>query len=453
MQAHEIVVLVLVDEIRKIEPVASRSAVLDCLCGGMQRDIYDRLPTMVVVSCLDINSLFSIVTARSQRPLLSLPVYPCPADGEGLGKVMALFEQEMELRFVDSNARKMHVANFRYDLYGTGGHYRSMEKLWTLRIEDPSATYAPPVSCLFGLAVLHCLIIGEDWVYEADKLVAMDGIPKTVDEIVQSNLHGVFYRAVNADSNRVAITVAPAALRFPGLPSDYGKSNKAVVALLQRLTQMVAISADWLKTVEALLPLSELLHAYMWLQGEARSVPPTAEDLYGKGHYVFNPWSGESAQLEIQSSFKVLRPISVITSEQTTHASGDELLKKVLAENALDFHAFAFPSVSNYPSIEGVVPRFIFGKHHAVQMKMRKTLPPKEAVTCLKAVHGKLAKLGSLAGSYLAVLYTTTDVKVQASQLPPGSLLVGPGGLVRLLQPLGISPVLQELEEKANTST
>lgn len=113
-------------------------------------------------------------------------------------------------------------------------------------------------------------------------------------------------------------------------------------------------------------------------------------------------------------------------------------------------HEFVFPSVTTYPSIKGIVPHFIFGKHHVVQMKMWKKLTPAKAVAFLQAVHVKAQLLGAPVGSYLAVLYTTADVTVPADQLPPGSLLVGPGGLLRLLTPLGISPVLQELQEQSD---
>jgi hypothetical protein len=102
--------------------------------------------------------------------------------------------------------------------------------------------------------------------------------------------------------------------------------------------------------------------------------------------------------------------------------------------------------VTNYPSIEGVVPRFIFGKHHVVQMKMQQKMAPQSAIEILNAAHAKARELGSPERSYLAVLYTTADVNVTAEALPPGSLLVGPGGLKLLLQPLGLSPVLQDLE-------
>jgi hypothetical protein len=55
VQAHEIVVLFLVDELLKVSP-QPRSNLLNALCEGMQVDLKKGLPTMAAVSCLDVNS-------------------------------------------------------------------------------------------------------------------------------------------------------------------------------------------------------------------------------------------------------------------------------------------------------------------------------------------------------------------------------------------------------------
>jgi hypothetical protein len=81
-------------------------------------------------------------------------------------------------------------------------------------------------------------------------------------------------------------------------------------------------------------------------------------------------------------------------------------------------------------------------------MKMLKGMSANEAIQFLNAIHTKSRDLGAPEHSYIAVLYTTADVNVESAALPPGSLLVRPGALLRLLEPLGISPVLQVLQEK-----
>jgi hypothetical protein len=450
--ADEVVVLVLVDEIRKMD-AKSRTFVLNCLCDGMQNDISQRLPTLVVASCLDVSSVFAVVTRGSQRPVLPLPVPPCPVGPEGLGTIERLFVDKLARNtlFRAPSVQKAIVSKFKHDLHATGGHYRAIERLWEHYSSDTNLqTCVPFLSFVsdfnFSVAVLRLVITGSNIVEESDELVGLDNKCATVGEIIHETTHGVFLQEIIRDTKKVKITLAPAALRFP--TNSYGK-HEHVVALLQRLTSIFTYASDTVKDVEEVLPLSELLHAHMWLQ-QRPGEGITAKELYGAGNFVYTPWSSEAGnQLVVQPLFRELQPLSSKRDDHGTVTTGHSLLRDAVARAQEEKGpVFAFPSVVNFPTIEGIVTNFIFGKHHVLQMKMWKDMAPSQAIAFLQDVHVKAQRLGAPAGSYLAVLYTTADVHVSATDLPEGSLVVQAGGLARLLAPLGNTPILQMLEEK-----
>jgi hypothetical protein len=110
----------------------------------------------------------------------------------------------------------------------------------------------------------------------------------------------------------------------------------------------------------------------------------------------------------------------------------------------------AFPAADNYPAVEGLITNFVFCKHHLLQMKMHTSMNAQSAVDILLAIHRRAKHLRMKEGSYYAVLYTTATIdwaRVNI-QVPEGSFVVGPRAIERLLQPFGLTPVLQQIQKK-----
>jgi len=475
---------VLVDEIKKL-PRDQQSAALDCLCSWMQSDLYKGLPTMVVASCLDVDSIFDVVTRGSKRPLFSLPVTPCPVGADGMDRIMRLFEscsivKQQFAQVLDKDIEESVLLQFEHDLHGTGGHYRSIKHLWEQRVtkltnlDDFRSPFpASPHRSDFAIDVLSKLITGKNRVQETSILLNdRDGTTSTARYVIDKNYFGVFIQSVDVRTRTIDITIAPSALRFKScMVNDYPLQKQGLVKLLKTIGEGVVNTGNWEKRVERLFPMVEMVHAYMWNK-LPQSTPATADDLYGAGNYVYRPWDGESPVLEISRGFKDvdLFPIeeekcSTDVTEEETMAEekkkrikeekikkGRELIEKAArdAPSTPGRQFFAFPKVDNFPNVEGIVTNFIFGKDALVQMKIRQDMWKAEAVKYIQNIHGEAADRKLPQKSYIAVLYTTVDLtKIDPSTLPPGSLIVGPRALERLLNPFGISPFLQRIKAKA----
>ena len=108
-----------------------------------------------------------------------------------------------------------------------------------------------------------------------------------------------------------------------------------------------------------------------------------------------------------------------------------------------------FATSRNDPAIAGVVANvFGAGVASVVQVKMQKSLTAPQLREIIAAMHRKAKELGI--GKYYAVLYTTADMPatLDVSTLPEGSIIVKREGVYRLLDDLGKSPILQQLEAK-----
>ena len=81
VEPKSVAVLMLVDEIRKIvvSNTNLRSQVLDVMTTLFQSHVaHKNLWTVPIVTCLDITTIFDLVTRKSQRPLYGLRLDPCP---------------------------------------------------------------------------------------------------------------------------------------------------------------------------------------------------------------------------------------------------------------------------------------------------------------------------------------------------------------------------------------
>lgn len=159
---QEVMVLLLVDEIRKITDTDRRGAVLDILNTFVQRQQTLGLWTIAVVSCLDMASLFDLVTARSQRRLYGLRVDPCSeTDGNVFFEVgvSRMEEATSKMPQLTSAAHRKNI--LRFAIEGCGGHFRSIESVMRAAAAgEMDKVVTPPnvtLSALYAPAALEVI--------------------------------------------------------------------------------------------------------------------------------------------------------------------------------------------------------------------------------------------------------------------------------------------------------
>ena len=60
-------------------PYGERKDLLNALTSSQQRFVENCVPTFFVVSCLELNAVYIVVSTRSYRPLHAVPLFPCPS--------------------------------------------------------------------------------------------------------------------------------------------------------------------------------------------------------------------------------------------------------------------------------------------------------------------------------------------------------------------------------------
>lgn len=431
----EVMVVYLVDELRKMQSTHV-SELLNSVCSTMQQRQASGTPALFVTTCLDVDSVFAVCTKGSQRPLLNIPLFPCaPPD---LDKIVDIVLSK-RTAVADGEARKL-----RYEIHGTGGHYASIATAVNAFLchRQPRLGFAPTQA----IAVFRKVIAaGGTWrTTEEEKLT--DPGP-TLHELADSVVvQGVIYREVDVVHNLVTPAVIPQALFDQAIKQKFFP-DPLIPMLLKLRPLLLADGANAIKSAEVAVPLTELIHAHCLLLHGASL--PTLEDLWGANGAQIVGWHAESlGSITLRES---LREGKFMMCEDAgcTHTSGTELITETLRAGE-DQARFAFPAVDNYPSIEGVVTNFVTGRHSVVQLKMRTKVSRKDLRTWIDAVHTwATEKLKLEAETYYCVLYTTQG-SIDMSGVRRGTIVVNLNGLMRLLTPLGVTPLIQELQKHAD---
>ncbi|CUI15134.1 Hypothetical protein, putative [Bodo saltans] len=181
----EICVIVLVDDVLNVidgvvtTPHHNVTTLLDVVCEAQQNALTEKRLTFAVVTSLDVCGVHARVTVQARQPLHSIPLYPCST----------------------------------YDI-DTGGHFRSLEKIWISFRDNPSHfTAAPAVltrntaACILDVMARRLndpLLV---MYHDTDRIGAVfskQGLSKTLHQAASHNVDGVFYRATTVRLERAA---------------------------------------------------------------------------------------------------------------------------------------------------------------------------------------------------------------------------------------------------------
>jgi hypothetical protein len=142
--------------------------------------------------------------------------------------------------------------------------------------------------------------------------------------------------------------------------------------------------------------------------------------------------------------------------EEGTRGAGDTLIKSGRAETGV---RFAFPTMADYPAIEGVAFGLLSDTNDptkqyplAVQMKCGGQVPADDVKEWARAAHDHVTKVLGFRQREYYVLLCVANLPSATSALPKGTLVVGPDFLEALCRPFGIgSALMEEIQVKRTT--
>jgi hypothetical protein len=419
---NEVLLLVLVDGLRKLDDVPSaRRAVLNAITDAQSTSNRSTTPFLPVVCSLDLNSIYAVVTSESKRPIANIQVvFPTTVDAEKLLKRVktdASFPLQPTKR---SEILQYFCCHLR--------HFRSIEVAWndfkrgevpTSRIGGSRAAYE-----LFG----ELLGSPDEYMKEDRKF---DG--KSLHDLGMNPTNGVIYRQTNPDDNTVNPMVLPAALLR--IYSD-GRPVRPVDTLMHVLVcNALQLTLESAKNLVQAIPMAEAVAAHFRVAYMKTS--PTLRDLWGttdvtaSGDVALDGIKLRGPKLSMDRSYAFVRRDP---NPKPTIATGDTLVKNAWdAQNGCHFY---WPGVANYSAIGGVAAYHVCDRPIAVQMKTSGNVNPAVIRTTLDDMRGKTRELGAPKNT-LHVLYLMQELPPRIEPLPERCVVVGREGVRRLLVPFG----------------
>jgi len=291
--------------------------------------------------------------------------------------------------------------------------------------------------------------------FETTKLGAAFSDPpdeRRVVDLAMDGMSNVFYKEVNAEKNKVVPCFAASALRGTP-PEGLTAAAISIVNLWPQLYDQIT-SENSVKTWESGLILLEAVCAA--LIGEGRGQWPVFADEVLRGAVVKH-WSGQEMK-RLQ-----YRKDGCVSCDTLLHRQGEASCASWEKdnENLRDACKQATATIRmadsvNYPSIEGVHTLLEDSESkHVVpvvfQMKMRKKVSETHIAEWADAAHKRAQQeLNLKAGEYFVALYLKSG-DVGLSQVE-GTIYVDGTTVRRLLEPFGMTPLLQLLEDADNST-
>ncbi|CUG12070.1 Hypothetical protein, putative [Bodo saltans] len=252
----EISIIILVDEMQQVMKGAERDDMMDvlklictvqhvALINSAAKDL-----TFAVVSSVDVDGIHDRVD-KCGRPLHSIPLSPCSVeDIDDMVDTMVDFEVQ------NNNLEPMAAGDARRELrwaaHATGGHFRSLEKLWLAFRENPyhftqaQAVIPAPRTSANILDVIAHRLHDPLWLREETIRIgaafSKQGVSMPLYDAAMSDVEGVFYEATDAKWGAVVPRVMPNRLseRLPfegdtdvaqGIVKLWGKMRKLLTSV------------------------------------------------------------------------------------------------------------------------------------------------------------------------------------------------------------------------------
>jgi hypothetical protein len=451
-EASEVCVMVLVDELRKLG--SKMSVLLDALCAVQQHELMKGFLTFVVATCLDVESIFSVVTQKSKRPLHLIPLAPCSAPDMNDFVVRCL---EATRNLLDGNGQRSE--DLQWSAHATGGHFRSLEELWSYFVVNSSV---PPHESCASVTSAYILEIVARQLHSPDKLLIRESEmigavfgnskdSKSLYEIAMSNTEGVFYKDVNLATCTVTPCVSPISLR--GRLAYMGDSQVAqnIVSLWPCLHSLIT-GKTLVKSWEVAVPLLEAVAATLIREVGSKGTAVRLEHVY-RGAFV-KQWPSTAVVLEYAASCSDCMNIWKPDPKAKGVVTKDSKDSQVLAETCKSTKATLCVAVAtNHSAIEGVhtlleasgspVPVFF-------QMKTQSEVTAVLLNQYAKAAHVHAQSTLKLQkGSYFVALYVKVwlrNVRGWELLIPSGTIVIDGSTLERVLEPFGATPLLHFLQ-------
>jgi hypothetical protein len=437
---NKVLLLVLVDEVRRLDDVPSaRRTVLNKITDAQSNSNRNSMPFLPVVSCLDLDSIYAIITKGSQRPIARIQVVlPTAVEAENLLKLV-----KADANFPPQLTKRKEILQLFSCLLP---HFGSIHVAWNIfkrgempksRIEGSRAAYE-----LFGeLLVAPSTYMREDREFDGKSLYDLAMDPTT----------GVIYRQTVPEYDKVNPMVLPAALLR--IYSD-GRQVEPIDTLMHDLVlnTLQEPGPGYEKNLERAIPMAEAIAAHFRVKHMKPS--PTLRDLWGTADVMasrdvsLDGIKLSGPDLSVDGSYKFVRsdvePTRTIATGDTkpkpTIATGDDLLKNAWdRQNGCHFY---WPGVENYPAIDGVAAYHVCDRLFAAQMKTNATVNPAFIRRTLDDVQARAHKLGAPKDNTLHVLYLTQKLPSVIEPLPERCVVVGREGVRRLLEPFGAHTAL-----------
>ena len=449
---QEVAIVVLVDEFKSVEPYERRKDLLNALTRLQQRFVKNYVPIFFVVSCIELNAVYSVVSTQSQRPLHAVPLFPCPRE-----TLSSLCEKLRPRLRTDRDYMRLSSLIFR-----CAGHYRTLETVAACVLnEQPLESVVTSFGCRdeghFNALLLALLIAfrGEH-VAEATKLQCESDVAgATLFELANARL--VLYEEVETKGQTVKPTVLPEALECRNgmtIASPFLQRAERLCAAISGANSSLS-REETRKFWEQFVPLVELLKAALLsrrLKQNNGGAVRLCGDVYPAEGVAVMGWDGQpTCDLRFRDAVGDLAYEHLPSEKRmweekraVTVVKQRRLLGSRLKCGAV---CYAFPSVDNYPAIEGGHSALEMvgagGKKTPiaalVQMKLSK-LTKSDLESYLAAMHAEARSLGLKKKGYVAILYTAS--LPQSAVLPRGSLVICHEAIEALVAPLGRESVM-----------
>ena len=264
---EQVTVVVLVDELRKVPPCANeiddtRRQLLNAITGAQYNFVISCRPIFFVVSCLELNAVYNVVSTGSQRPLHAVPLFPCPS--KNLGALCIMLRKKLQT--------ERDWSKLRSHIFQCAGHYRTLERIADCVIKTQSLDAIQLSSAWENVPQFNALLealrsafagIAIDETSQLQLEGDVDGA--TLFELADAGL--VLYESFNARDNTIKPTVLPQALRCQTGVTISSTFLKSAYGLCTAIRVNCSPSRDETRKLwEQFVPLVELLKAALLLR-------------------------------------------------------------------------------------------------------------------------------------------------------------------------------------------
>lgn len=400
-----------------------------------------RRRTLAVVTWLDIATVFPVVT-DCRRKLAAIRMKPASADD-----VQAFILKASEQLTRQSNqamlASEINQRTVRYAISRCGCHYRSVEQVFTT-LDSVSVS----VGCRdnYIAAALHLFIATywdrNLWCRETDSFGGCFDRAATIQEF-SMNSQGLIYRDVDVDVGVravVAPNVVPHAIflyfRFPGRFDFIGSLFTAVDRAL--------INSKAEKAWETVIPLLECIVALL-LARTTSLTELTLRSVYGAAgnQLVIN---GRAPSVSV-ARLKAYTSWNDYTNWEQQGPQAIDMQRRQLQRHLSRELLTAFPSVGNFPGIEGGCR--LFDITTLVQLKLYGAITKQQVIEFAAKAH-KAATMTQVTYPYFVVIYVSQPclADLTETELPENTAVVFIEPLTHMLEHFGVSPLLHEVQAK-----